>query len=289
MHKKIGRVTLLVNEDKAAARAVGLRVETILKKNAVSFVRVPGISQSIATCGATGDLRKLKTDLLVVIGGDGTLLQAARRVHGSKIPLLGINAGTLGFLTSLPGEDVDSALPKIVHGEYHLMERMALAVRVIRRGKTYYTGWALNEAVVTRGAHTRMVRLDVKIGPEYLTTYLCDGLIVATPTGSTAYSLSAGGPIMTPEAEAFLLNPLCAHAITNRPLVVDCGSLITIQLPGNSPDLDLETDGLSCLKLVPGDQVEFSKARGVTRLAWLADTSFYAVLRQKLRWSGASI
>ncbi|MDD5260807.1 MAG: NAD(+)/NADH kinase [Methylacidiphilales bacterium] len=289
MRKKIARVTIWANENKPPAREVAGLVESILKKHRVACDRVGNAYEDPDTIGAIGDLRRQKSDLILVIGGDGTLLHAARRIQGSKTPLLGINAGTLGFLTSLPREGVVEALPRILRGEYYVTERIALSVRVVRDDKTFYTGWALNEGVITRGGHSHMVRLDVRINGEYLTTYLCDGLIIATPTGSTAYSLSAGGPIITPNAEAFLLNPLCAHALTNRPLVVDAGSPIFIEIPNDSPVLDLETDGLNCLRLHPKDRVEFSKAKGATRLAWLPETNFYTVLRQKLRWSGTSI
>ena len=289
MCKKIKRVTVLLNEDKVSARTVAARVKNILKKHDVASTWIGHPYDDEHALSAIGDLSKQKSELIIVIGGDGTLLQAARRVHGSKTPLLGINAGTLGFLTSLPGEEVENALPRVLRGEYQLSDRIALSIKVVRGKKNLFMGWALNEGVITRGGHSHMVRLEVEVGGEYLTTYLCDGLLVATPTGSTAYSLSAGGPIMTPKAEAFLLNPLCAHALTNRPLVVDAGNVISVHIPENSPALDLETDGLSCLKLNPLDRIDFIKAKWVTRLAWLPETNFYTVLRQKLRWSGASI
>jgi len=289
MRKKIHEVLVLLNRSTAGAGQVAACVEGILKKEKVSAVWMDHPFADPEAVAAMGDLRKARVDLFIVIGGDGTLLQAARRIQGSGIPILGINSGTLGFLTSLPGGEVAGVLPRILRGDFKLVPRMALNVRVIRKKKVWYHGWALNESVITRGGHSHMVRLEVRVGAEYLTSYLCDGLILATPTGSTAYSLSAGGPIISPQARAFLLNPLCAHALTNRPLVLDAADVVAVEVPLRSPALDLETDGLNCLKLEPGDRVEFSRARRPVLMACLPEANFYSVLRQKLKWSGASI
>ncbi|MDR2462743.1 MAG: NAD(+)/NADH kinase, partial [Verrucomicrobiales bacterium] len=231
--KKISRVTVLVSKDKGDAADVAAELRRILQRRGV---RADWLEQEYAVAEGTvgghlGDLKKLKADLLIVVGGDGTLLRAARRTQGSNIPLLGINAGKLGFLTSLPGEDVARAVPRVLNGEYEIVKRMALTVSVVRGEKILYRGWALNEGVVARRDHSHIVRLEVRVSGEYLTDYLCDGLIIATPTGSTAYSLSAGGVIISPTANAILLNPLCAHTLTNRPLMVESGNVISVHVP----------------------------------------------------------
>jgi len=289
--KKINRVTVLVSKDKDDAANVAVELDRILKHYSVatSWLQQEYVMDEGTVGGSLGDLKKIKADLLIVIGGDGTLLRAARRTQGSRVPLLGINAGTLGFLTSLPGDSVEHAIPRILNGEFVIAERMALAVSVIRNEKTLYKGWALKEGVVARNDHSHIVRREVQIGSEYLTDYLCDGLIIATPTGSTAYSLSAGGPIISPTADAIILNPLCAHTLTNRPLIVDADQVVSVNIPARNAPLALETDGICCVNLQPGDRLEFRRAKQPALLAVLPEVGFYSVLRQKLRWSGGNI
>ncbi|MDR0533676.1 MAG: NAD(+)/NADH kinase [Verrucomicrobiales bacterium] len=289
--KKINRITVLVSKDKGDAANVAEELNRILKHYQIetSWLQQEYVMDEGTVGGSLGDLKKVKADLLIVIGGDGTLLRAARRTQGSAVPLLGINAGTLGFLTSIPSDSVEHAIPRILNGEFVIAKRMALTVNVIRNEKILYKGWALNEGVVARNDHSHIVRLEVQIGSEYLTDYLCDGLIIATPTGSTAYSLSAGGPIISPTADAIILNPLCAHTLTNRPLIVDADQVISVNIPARSTPLALETDGIGCVKLQPGDRLEFRRAKQPAMLAVLPEVGFYSVLRQKLRWSGGNI
>jgi NAD+ kinase len=289
--KKINQVTVLVSKDKGDAGRVAAELSQILKHYQVeaAWLEQEYVMDEGTIGGTLGDLKKIKSDLVIVIGGDGTLLRAARRTQGSSVPLLGINAGTLGFLTSLPADSMEHAIPRILNGEYVIAERMALAISVIRDNKVLYKGWALNEGVVARNDHSHIVRLEVQVGGEYLTDYLCDGLIIATPTGSTAYSLSAGGPIVSPSADAIILNPLCAHTLTNRPLIVGADNVISVDIPARNAPLALETDGICCVNLKSGDRLEFGRAKQPAYLAVLPEVGFYSVLRQKLRWSGGNI
>ncbi|MDR1191439.1 MAG: NAD(+)/NADH kinase [Verrucomicrobiales bacterium] len=290
-HKKIRRVLALVSKDKDDAAAVAAELARILKQQrvAATWLEQEYTVAEGTVGGSLGDLRAARADLAMVVGGDGTLLRAARRTQGLALPLLGINAGKLGFLTSVTAEQMGRAVPRVLRGEYVISERLALTVRVVRGGKVLYQGWALNEGVVARNDHSHVVRLEVRVGGEYLTDFLCDGLIIATPTGSTAYSLSAGGPVVSPTANALVLNPLCAHTLTNRPLIVEADQTISVHLPPRNAPLALETDGIGCVKLRAGDRLEFRRARRAARLAGLPGAGFYAVLREKLRWSGSNI
>jgi len=288
MRTPIRKVTVVVNPAKSGARAVATLLKRMFARRGVRAEWLDAHESRAPEAGGH-DLARCTDDMILVIGGDGTLLQAARRSVGSGVPLLGINAGSLGFLTSISRERVKSCLPRVLGGEWETSERMALAVRVVRSGRTVARGWALNEAVVFRGRHAHIIRLSVDVGGEHLSDYQCDGLIVATPTGSTAYSLSAGGPIVSPEASALAVTPICAHALTNRPLVLDAARAVRIHVPKRSPDLALSTDGAPNVELLPGDVVEVKRDGRSVDLAYLPDSGFYTVLRHKLRWGGSAL
>lgn len=287
MHTPIRRVTVVVNPGKKGAKAASADLRRIFARRGIKAewleAHEPGEDPAVH------DLARCADDMILVLGGDGTLLQAARRSVGSGVPLLGINAGSLGFLTSIPRERVRTSLPRVLDGEWQASPRLSLAVRVIRGGRTAARGWALNEAVVFRGRHAHIIRLSVEVSGHHLSDYQCDGLIVATPTGSTAYSLSAGGPILSPEAAAVVVTPICAHALTNRPMVLDAGSVVRVEVPKRSPGLALSADGSPNIELEPGDVVEVRKDGRSIELAYLPDSGFYQVLRHKLRWGGSAL
>lgn len=288
MRTPIRKVTVVVNPRKPGAKPVAAVLRRMFATHGVKAkwleAHEPNAGESYGN-----DLARCADDMILVIGGDGTLLQAARRSVGSGVPLLGINAGSLGFLTSISRERVKVSLPRVLKGEWETSARMALSVRVVRSGRTVARGWALNEAVVFRGRHAHIIRLSVDVGGQHLSDYQCDGLIVATPTGSTAYSLSAGGPIVSPEASVLEVTPICAHALTNRPLVLDASRAIRIHVPKRSPDLALSMDGAPNVELQPGDVVEVKRDGRRVDLAYLPDSGFYVVLRHKLRWGGSAI
>lgn len=283
----IRRVAVMVNTGKTGSRTVVAQMKRLFRRQGVESRWIEAL-ESEGT-GAPEDFVQPGDNLLISVGGDGTLLQAARRSRSSGVPLLGINAGSLGFLTSVARHAVLSCMPRILAGEFAVSERMTLAVKVLRRGKSLFQGWALNEAVIFRGHHAHMIRLDVDVGDHHLSDYMCDGLLLATPTGSTAYSLSAGGPVISPSASVLLITPICAHALTNRPVILDARDVVRVRVPARSPALALSLDGTACVDLVPGDEVVVRKDRHPVRLVHLPENDFYAVLRQKLRWSGSSI
>jgi NAD+ kinase len=289
MRKKIQQVTVLLNRKKSGARRLVSLIQAILKDEGVSSVWVDKYPSERKLALHYGDLETGKSEMVLALGGDGTLLNAARRTQGRKIPLLGINAGSLGFLTSFPADHLEEKLPDILQGGYFVSERQALRVELKRKGETVCRGWALNEVVINRGNHAHMVRVRVRVSGQELGQYLCDGLIVATPTGSTAYSLSAGGPILSPASEAVLITPICAHALGIRPIVISSDETVQLEVPKNCPALFLQTDGLTCARLRAGDQLLVRVASEPVLLACPGKSDFYSVLRQKLGWSGASI
>jgi NAD+ kinase len=222
-------------------------------------------------------------DLLLVLGGDGTLLAGGALAADRKVPLLGINLGHLGFLTSCAPADALVALERALAGELPLEERLRLRVDVVRGSGETLTRFACNDAVVSQGALARLIELDAFLDDRRITRYRADGLIVATPTGSTAYTLAAGGPIVTPEVRAFVVTPICSHALTNRPVVVPATSRVMVRLGGPAEHVQLTVDGQWGTGLADGDRVEISAALEPLRL-FRSPQSYFDVLREKMNW-----
>jgi NAD+ kinase len=235
-----------------------------------------------------GDVPSLarEVDLLLVFGGDGTMLQAARDLDGAKTPLLGINIGGLGFLTAVSSEDLPGALEKIWKGEFQYEERALIEVSGRCNGKEVRQS-ALNDIVVSRGALSRLISLDVSVNGEHITRYRCDGLIVSSPTGSTAYSLAAGGAVVLPTAEVFALTPICPHALSNRSIIMPLNSKIRVRAMNSAPATLLSVDGEVVAALDANDEVTVRRSTNIVRLIKLADSSFLETLRRKLQWRGA--
>lgn len=222
-------------------------------------------------------------DCVIVLGGDGTLLNTARSVAEEKVPLFGINLGQLGFLTEVEVKDTISTLEKLIAGEYLVEERMMLQASVRRDGEVFEKFICLNDAVITKGAFARLIRLKTYVNDEYVETYPADGLIVATPTGSTAYSLSAGGPLVTPNLELMIVTPICPHTLYARPLVIDASNTVKVVLLSEQGEIMLTLDGQYGFSLLPGDEVVIEKAPYKTKLLKLKQRSFYEILREKLK------
>jgi len=223
-------------------------------------------------------------DLIVVLGGDGTLLGTARLVGPREVPILGINFGGLGFLTEVTAADAMSAIDRVLTGSYALDRRSTLAVRVLRGGQTLAASQVLNDAVINKSALARIIDLRTSIDGEYLCVYKADGLIVATPTGSTAYSLSAGGPIVMPAVGVTLLVPICPHALTQRPLVLSDSAVVRVELRASDQEVLLTLDGQEGVPLRDGDVVEIVKSPHVVALVRTGTRSALSVLRGKLHW-----
>lgn len=240
-------------------------------------------SVSGAPC-APGAQIAAQAELLVVLGGDGTLIHAAGLCAGHEVPILGVNMGTLGFLTEFSRDKVWDALDAALAGKLNPTRRLMLAAEVRRGGETLLSGAVLNDVVISRDALSRLARLEVRVDSSEAATYEADGLIVSTPTGSTAYSLSAGGPIVYPTLEAILLTPICPHALTQRPLVVPADLPITVRLLSRAAEMFVTLDGARGRRLYPGDEVHVRTAAQRAVLLKNPDLDPFAILRQKLRW-----
>lgn len=223
-------------------------------------------------------------DLVVVLGGDGTLLSVARLVESEETPILGVNLGGLGFLTAVTLDELYPVLGAVLEGKYRGSRRMLLQVTVERQEKRVAEYVVLNDAVITRGALSRIVELKIYIEEEYVTAYRADGLIVCTPTGSTAYGLSAGGPIVFPTMRALILVPICPHGVTNRPLVVPEEVGVRVALESQGEDVYLTLDGQVGFPLRYRDLIEIRRAGREITLIVSPKKSYYEILRSKLRW-----
>jgi NAD+ kinase len=228
-----------------------------------------------------------KADLLVVLGGDGTILNVAGQLGEGIKPIFGINVGSLGFLTCSSSPAYREAVEGIAKGKITFSDRTLLDVKI--KDSQQSPMIALNDAVFSRGELSRLIRLRARVNGEPLTEFNADGLIVATPTGSTAYSLSAGGPILAPESGVLVITPICPHVLTNRSLIVADSSLIEIEASDRDYAVYLSVDGREPLRLEMGAVVAIRKAKTTLQLAAMPDMSFFSVVRQKLKWSGSNL
>jgi NAD+ kinase len=223
-------------------------------------------------------------DLVIVLGGDGTMLGIARQIAGQNVPLIGINMGTLGYMTDIPLQDVELVLTEMLNGQYESDVRYLLEAKVIRDTTVIGSGLALNDVVVNRSGFSGMLELTVRVNDQFMYNQRSDGLIVATPTGSTAYSMSAGGPILHPSVAGVVLAPIAPHALSNRPIVLPSDSLIAIELVGGK-DVTVNFDMQSLTQLQIGDVIAIKRSQKTITLLHPIDHSDYRALRQKLHWN----
>jgi len=245
------------------------------------------LDTAAACCAQSRDRLAQSSDLLLVLGGDGTLLAAARVAAPYGIPILPINLGSLGFLTSFTVEELYPALEDVLAGRFSISERVMLSVALHRGEEVVDRQNVLNEAVVNKGELARMIEMELRIDGDFVCRYRADGLIVATPTGSTAYSLSAGGPIVHPTVESILITPICPHTLTDRPLVVcdSCG--VEARLIGDTDSVFLTLDGQQGIPMQPGDVVKMTRASEKLKLIQPPRKSYFEILRNKLKWGEA--
>jgi len=263
-----------------AEALAGRGVEVLLEKNTAALTGSPGVDdrQLASSC-----------DLLLVLGGDGTILRALHRMHGVAPPIFGINVGSLGFLTGVSGEDWSLAVDSIAAGDFQLSSRTLLRVELERNGRVVETFTGLNDAVVSRGHHSQLIKVEVRIDGEDLSVYYADGLIVATPTGSTAYSMSAGGPLLLPDSACLVITPICPHVLTNRSTVVADTAQLELRLVSPGPGVTVNVDGQEIREFGPADLLRVSRAEEKLRLATLPGRTFSGVLREKLKWRGSNV
>ncbi len=251
-------------------------IEVVLEKETAALVNEEGVS----------DFSK-GAQLVVSLGGDGTLLQTLHRLGPTEVPIAGVNIGTLGFLTACTDEDIDKLTSVVADGSLQIVERSMLSVKMIEEGGKAHEFLALNEVALMRGETGRLVSLEARVNGELLNHYRADGLIVATPTGSTAYSLAAGGPLIGPHAGVFVITPICPHSMSNRSLVVGEDSVIELAPCGtNSEPILFSVDGRDILRIQKESIVEVRCHEKPLRLIRLPEHSFYETLRQKLHWHG---
>ncbi|HEX4665687.1 MAG TPA: NAD(+)/NADH kinase [Chthoniobacterales bacterium] len=231
-----------------------------------------------------------ESDLLVVLGGDGTLLNVVGQLGDDIKPIFGINIGSLGFLTCVGSTAYREAVASIAAGEIEFSQRVLLEVRLDPHGpETQQVLRCLNDAVFSRGEISRLIRLSVRVNGEALTEFNADGLIIATPTGSTAYSLSAGGPILSPDSGALVITPICPHTLSNRSVIVDDSGVVEIEATEREHPVFLTVDGRDPVHVEAGSVVTVRKGPQTLPLAAMPGVSFFSVVRQKLRWRGSSI
>ena len=280
--KKIGLV--VKTDDKAKKKADELKrwlrsrkIEIVRKKTAESGQK----NSADSLLPAPSDL-----DCIFVLGGDGTFLSAVRWIGDQEIPILGIKFGEVGFLAEIAEENLYKAAEKVLKGDFILRPRMRLSVEVRRRNKTVTREAVLNDVVINRGALARLAHIETYIDDHYLTTYSADGLIVATPTGSTAYSLAAGGPVIHPAVPGIILTPICPFTLTNRPLIVPESANIKIRLAKGSSYIILTFDGQKGLEINDQDEIVIQKGPHPIHLITLPDRQYFDILKNKLKWSG---
>ena len=242
-------------------------------------VYVPGVNKV-----ERSEIAANKPDFVIVLGGDGTLLAAARSVARAEIPILGVNLGSLGFLTEVSLDELYKTLEAVERHDVAHEARSMLECRLVRDGKTVAEYIALNDIVITKGAIARLTEVDVTVDGRFVANYKADGVIVATPTGSTAYSLAAGGPVLEPTVDAFIITPVSPHALTNRPLVVRDSAEIAVIVRSTPDEAFITVDGQRGEQVFQGDQVLCRKSAHKIHLLRLSSRTFFDVLRTKLKW-----
>src|SRR5512134_538694 len=275
----IGKHTAEIAESLRQLRAL-LRArgcEVLVERETAQSVGDGGTSADFAEIGRTADLA-------IVVGGDGTMLAAARNLARHRVPLAGINQGRVGFMTDIALKDIQSSVGAILDGQYSVEERTLLEAEILRAGASLLRTVALNEAVVGKGSQGRLIEVEVRINGEYVYALRADGLIVATPTGSTAYALSAQGPILQPGVDALALVPLNPHVLSARPVSVSDRSVIEIALL-RAVDARAHFDGFALTDMAQGDRLVLRRSADAIRFVHPPGYSYFAVLREKLNWS----
>jgi NAD+ kinase len=288
---KLKYVGVLGNPDKPSCAGTVRRAARLITGSGRTLLSDPLTAKSgnfkAIICEDAATLAR-KADLLLVFGGDGTILRAAREIAGSQTPILGINIGSLGFLTAVSSDGLAQALRDVWQGKFSFESRALIQVEGSSEGQKIEQT-ALNDIVVSRGIASRLVELGVAIDDQPLTRYRCDGLIVSSPTGSTAYSLAAGGAVVFPTAQVLALTPICPHTLSNRSLLVPLSAKISVKVISPTPPTILSADGQVVRELAAGDEMTIRRSRRTVRLMHLSGSSFCETLRRKLHWRGATL
>jgi NAD+ kinase len=283
-------IGLVAHTGKSGALAMAARLRDEFEKQG-AIVRIEARTALMMGTGEGESTRLLAEDcdIIVALGGDGTILQIVHEMGDTLKPIFGINLGSLGFLTCVSSSAVEQAVECIVARRYVKTHRILIELEVCRGESTIARRIGLNDAVISRGSLSRLIRLQTWIDGAALTEYNADGLVISTPTGSTAYSLAAGGPILTPDCGVFAVTPICPHVLTNRSLIFSDTSTIAVSPRENQGEIYVTVDGQETMAISSGDMVYVRKAKQHIALAVLPGVSFFEVLRQKLKWSGTAL
>lgn len=279
----VKRFGLMPHTGKGKALEVGRRALEQLEAAGAAVVMEP---EAAATLGrhdlAVPADQWERLDAVVVVGGDGALLRASRVIAGLSVPVLAVNVGRLGFLTEVDHTDLSTALPRLLDGQFDVEERMMLQARLVREGSVIAQVVALNDVVINRGTFARIIRIEAKVDDELVFDYSGDGIIVSTPTGSTGYSLSAGGPIVNPDVEALILTPICPHALAFRPVVVRADEEVVVRVTASHADIMATIDGQVGFGVTSGDSIYIGRAPHPVRFVRFGPRRFYRELRERL-------
>jgi NAD+ kinase len=286
-HRTIG---IIYKRSFELARMEAQKLENWLKDKGLEvFSEEVGGGENLNNCQDTPSNFPKDMESLVVLGGDGTLLGAARRVGKYGIPILGVNIGGLGFLTEIPLKRLYNAVEMMLQGRLEAESRLMLETRVLRDKSEICRFLVLNDVVINKGALARIIDLDVYINDQFLTTFRADGLIISSPTGSTAYNLSAGGPILYPTLANFVVTPICPFTLTNRPIILPDSDTVSIEMgKGSEEKVSLTFDGQVGFDFSYGDRVVINKSQNKIKLIKSPDQTYFEILRAKLMWGGAT-
>lgn len=278
---KLSHVTIVANGLKSESERLAGEIETFLGERGIR-------NKTIMTYQSSAGMEiPYETDLVISLGGDGTVLSVARKVHELGRLILPVNLGTFGYITEISKDEWKEELENLMDGKSVISRRLMLRVAIERKGRRIFSSYALNEAAISSSGTSKVVKLELFLDKTRAGIFKADGLIVATPTGSTGYSLAAGGPILSSELSAFIITPICPFTLSNRPLVTDSASHVKIQvMEGQRTDLVLTVDGQVSEKLEEGDVVEIEKSRSKTLLVSSNKRNYMEVIRDKLNWLG---
>jgi NAD+ kinase len=283
----IERIGIIANVAKEKAQHYTLYLQDWLEQRGIEVFLEKGIAEKVGkNNGMEAETLVASVDLLIVIGGDGTILRAARFAVGYSTPMVGINLGGLGYLTEINLNEMESAMKMILKGNYKTDKRMMLDAIINQDEEAGKAHTVLNDVVINRGNLSRIVELETYVNNRYMITYKSDGLIISSPTGSTAYSLSAVGPIVIPNQKAIIINPICPHTLTNRPIILSADSCIKVILRTKERGATLTLDGQVSFKLRSGDAITVKKSQYVTTLVSSPHRDYFDILRTKLGWGG---
>jgi NAD+ kinase len=285
------RIGIIAKKNKPEATAIANKLVAWLRAKKIEIYLEEEIGRLLFPAPSEPSLKTIKREtipidmeMIIVLGGDGTLLSVARQVWNKNIPILGVNLGGLGFLTEITMDELYRVLERVIQDDFEINEREVLNAAVIRRGERIAEFTVLNDAVINKGALARIIDLETTINGEYLSTFRSDGLIISTPTGSTAYNLSAGGPIVYPSLHTIIITPICPHTLTIRPIIIPDDVKIRALLKSRSEEVLLTLDGQQGFTLEFEDVVEVGKAEGHILLIKSPYRHYFELLREKLKW-----